>query len=213
MRRMINAPQYKITNWQSGNIQSAGAFGYRDSTGSLVWDNGANTNIYKRKYPIENPFRLGMGYDVIPNITLSFPTALTTKPDHIVFKTYGVKFQSNSYPCVDIKKNNMVDSPLVLAVQKQIVILSQYWGQNSKTFAVSDVDELSTVLYDKTQEEKGYIDEPQAVQEEDESYLMIPADKFDLVGGKIVLHADALPAVIRYKPKLHIAVIPCEEIA
>ena len=68
-------------------------------------------------------------------------------------------------------------------------------------------------MYDQIQEQKGYIDEPQAVQEEDESYLMIPATKFDLVNGKIVLHADALPAVFRYKPNLHIAVIPCEEIA
>lgn len=213
MRRMFSAPQYRITGWQSGNIQSDGGFGYRDNTGSLVWDTGANTNIYKRKTQDQNPFRLGMGYDVIPNITLSFPTALTTKPDHIVFKTYGVKFQSDAYPCVDIQKNNDVDTPLVLAVQNQIVILSQYWGQNSKTFAVSDVDELSTALYDQIQEQKGYIDEPQAVQEEDSSYLMIPASKFDLVNGKIVLHADALPAVFRYKPNLHIAVIPCEEIA
>ena len=213
MRRMISAPQYRITGWQSGNIQSDGGFGYRDNTGSLVWDNGANTNIYKRKTQDQNPFRIGMGYDVIPNITISFPTALTTKPDHIVFKTWGIKFQSQSYPCVDIQKNNNVDTPLVLAVQKQIVVLSQYWGQNSKTFAVSDVDEASTALYDQIQEQKGYIDEPQAVQEEDESYLMIPATKFDLVGGKIVLHADALPAVFRYKPKLNIAVIPCEEIA
>lgn len=213
MRRMISAPQYRITGWQSGNIQSQGAFGYRDNTGALVWDNGANTNIYKNKTQDRNPFRIGMGYDVIPNITLSFPTALTTKPDHIVFSTSDIKFQNGAYPCVDIEKNNDVDTPLVLAVQKQIVILGQYWGQSAKTFAVSDTYEASTALYDQIQEQKGYIDEPQALEEEDESYLMIPADKFDLVSGKIVLHADALPAVFRYKPNLNIAVIPCEEIA
>ena len=107
----------------------------------------------------------------------------------------------------------MVDTPLVLTVKDQLVIMGQYWGKNSHTVAVSDVDEASTALYDQIQEQKGYIDEPQAVQEEDESYLMIPATKFDLVNGKIVLHADALPAVFRYKPNLHVAVIPCEEIA
>ena len=213
MRRMISAPQYRITGWQSGNIQSDGGFGYRDNTGSLVWDTGANTNIYKRKTQDQNPFRIGVGYDVIPNITLSFPTALTTKPDHIVFKTYGIKFQNGGYPDVEIKCNNMVDTPLVLTVKDQLVIMGQYWGKNSHTVAVSDVDEASMALYDQIQEQKGYIDEPQAVQEEDESYLMIPATKFDLVNGKIVLHADALPAVFRYKPNLHIAVIPCEEIA
>lgn len=213
MKRMFDTAQYEIHGWQSGYIDSDGAFGYRDNTGSLVWDNGAQTGIYAPNPIYKNPFDTGMGYYKVPGkITISFPTALTTKPDHIVFEPYNIKFRNNSMPRVMIRRNFDSKTTLVIAGPTGISLLGA-WGSSEKEFAVQDTGETSTNLYNYVKMTKGYIDEPQASEEEGETYLMIPADKFDLVNGKIVLHDDALPETFRYMPTLNLSIIPSEMIA
>ena len=213
MKRMFDTAQYEINGWQSGYIDSDGGFGYRDNTGSLVWDNGAQTGIYAPNPIYQNPFDTGMGYYKVPGkITISFPTALTTKPDHIVFEPYGIKFRNNSIPRVNIRRNIKAKTTLVIAAPDGIALLGA-WGSSEREFKTSDTTEASRALYDYIKAAKGYIDEPQAWEEESETYLMIPGDKFDLVNGKIVLHDDALPETFRYTPTLNLAIIPCEMIA
>lgn len=213
MKRMFDTAQYEINGWQSGYIDSNGAFGYRDNTGNLVWDNGAQTGIYVPNPIYQNPFDAGMGYHKVPGkITISFPTALTTKPDHIVFEPYNIQFRHNSMPRVMIRRNTYSNTTLVIASPDGISLLGA-WGASDKEFAVSDAVETAKNLYDSVKAAKGYIDEPQAAEEEDESIIMIPADKFDLVNGKIILHDDALPETFRYTPTLNLSIIPSEMIA
>lgn len=212
MKRMFDTAQYEINGWQSGYIDSDGAFGYRDNTGNLVWDSGVQTGIYAPNPIYRNPFDMGMGYYKVPGkITISFPTALTTKPDHIVFEPYNIQFRNDSMPRIMVRRNTNSNTTLVIASPDGISLLGA-WSGSDKEFKAPDTTEASAKLYDYVKAAKGYIDEPQA-EEEGETYLMIPADKFDLVGGKIVLHADALPETFRYTPTLNLSIIPSEMIA
>lgn len=208
MKRMFDTARYSFQPWNSASIINNGAFGYRDANGNMVWDNTKNLTLYRVKPSSQCPYEKGIGYD-LQNITVSFPTAPTAKPDYIVLETYNAAYYNDRSPFTYINRNTDINTPLIVASDTGVHILHRWGGGNAMELKNVSSGQMNSELYDYIQQAKGYIDEPLGA-EEDEAFLMIPSDKFDFANGKITLHKDALPAEFWFHPQLVCAVIPAD---